>query len=577
MYRHLVLFVSLLAACSKTAADPPATGSAAVAVRARTRPVNVAPPSTGREMPAKAPALDRAALAASVQRGVEAAAKARDPAACGDAVAAIYPAAAQLGLQLDDKTRPVFAALAHCARMSRRYRTLEWVARTAPGAAAENDLAIALIGQERYAEAGTELEHRLAAAPHSPLLLATAARLECKLHAFAKCRKAAELALTAAAKSHDPDAGAAVALANVSVWQAAAMLGDYARARRAVAAFPDPSARDTMTRLLVSAEHARLAVDVESVAIVPLGSYHLAGTVDAPVVSLTLGNGSSRPRDLKVQAQIDGVTEPMIKHVVVLAHQVVVVPLTPVLASTFSVTSLAAPRQAQLELSILDGKQTVFEDSRALELLPRDYLPTWEKIGADTLRPAIHNVAAWVTPNDPAIDRLLAAAKQRLGAREAFSGPQSATLPQVRAIYDELQARGMSYVMDPDIGSDGFVGQRTRLPAEVLASTNAQCLEGTLLFASALEALGLDAIIVTVPGHAFVGWHASPKDGQVPAKLFVETTMVHAAPFDAAVKVAMKRVADETAAGNFESGMSRMLELPELRARGITPQPAVTP
>jgi hypothetical protein len=170
--------------------------------------------------------------------------------------------------------------------------------------------------------------------------------------------------------------------------------------------------------------------------------------------------------------------------------------------------------------------------------------------------------------------RSATAAKARLVGRATFSGPQSASLPQVQAIYDELKARGVSYVMDPGINSDRFLGQRTRLPSQVLASTNAQCLEGTLLFASALEAIGLDPTIVVVPGHAFVGWHASPGDKGAPSRLFIETTMVHTAPFNAAVKKAIERVESEGKAGHFKNGMSRLLELKELRAKGITPQTA---
>ena len=123
-----------------------------------------------------------------------------------------------------------------------------------------------------------------------------------------------------------------------------------------------------------------------------------------------------------------------------------------------------------------------------------------------------------------------------------FVGEQADTVSQVKAIYDELKARGVSYVMDPTVNTDLVKVQRTRLPSEVLESTNAQCLEGTILFATMLEAIGLRPIIVLVPGHAFVGWHATRADGVKPGadRLFLETTMVGNAPFEAAVKTAMR-------------------------------------
>jgi hypothetical protein len=115
--------------------------------------------------------------------------------------------------------------------------------------------------------------------------------------------------------------------------------------------------------------------------------------------------------------------------------------------------------------------------------------------------------------------------------------------------------------------------QRTRLPAEVLASTNAQCLEGTLLFATLLESIGIKPIIVVVPGHAFVGWKTVAADGTGGKPLFLETTMVGNADFKAAVKVATARVQSEDKAGNFARGVSHLLDLERLRKSGYKPQP----
>jgi hypothetical protein len=123
--------------------------------------------------------------------------------------------------------------------------------------------------------------------------------------------------------------------------------------------------------------------------------------------------------------------------------------------------------------------------------------------------------------------------------------------------------------MDPNVMSGMGLGQRTRLPTEVLASTNAQCLEGTLLYASLMEAIGLKPAIIIIPGHAFVAWHAGPKDGlSEKSYYFLETTMTHAAEFKDALVMAKKEFvqadADDTAT---------VLSLVELRERGVTPQP----
>nr|MBA3500534.1 hypothetical protein [Deltaproteobacteria bacterium] len=351
-------------------------------------------------------------------------------------------------------------------------------------------------------------------------------------------------------------------------------LGDYAAARTAAAKMPLPALRDGLVKLIVPAERAKLAVDYDASEQLALGTYHLAGKVNPAPFELTFGNGDRKDRELRIEVEIPGVTSKTVKSVVVLGKRAEHVALTPTLLPTFAIADVRAPQRVSLNVKVTENDKVVFERSVPTELLPRDYLPTWHKTSADSKRPTLHNTGAWVTPNDPSIEQFLTKAKQRLVGRQVFSGPQSETIPQVQAIYDELKARGVSYVMDPGVTSDQFIGQRTRLPSEVLASTNAQCLESTLLFATVLEAIGLTPIIVTVPGHAFVGWHASPKDGPANPLFFVETTMVGTGAFQSAVKVAMNRVAQETKAGTFKTGASRLIEVKDLRAKGVTPQPA---
>jgi hypothetical protein len=206
-------------------------------------------------------------------------------------------------------------------------------------------------------------------------------------------------------------------------------------------------------------------------------------------------------------------------------------------------------------------------------VLPRDYLPLRLKVGADSMVPTYGYLGAWIVSNDKAVEAFITEAKAKVEGH-AFVGEQGPTAPQVKALFDALKARGVSYVMDPSVTSTQHFVQRTRLPGEVLASTNAQCLEGTLLFATLMEAIGLRPIIVLVPGHAFVGWKTVPKDGTGGDPMFVETTMVGTpATFEQAVDVATRRVVQEFKAGAFKTGASTFVDVEQIRAAGFTPQP----
>ena len=205
-------------------------------------------------------------------------------------------------------------------------------------------------------------------------------------------------------------------------------------------------------------------------------------------------------------------------------------------------------------------------------LLPRNYLPLSRKVGEDSEKRTYENIAAWITPNTPSVEKLIAAAKARVPGA-TFPGEQDETGPQVKALWDELQSRGVSYVMDPNILAGEGVYQRIRLPDDVLATGSAQCLEGSILFATLFEAIGLRPLIVMVPGHSFVGWHATAKDGvEEGTPIFLETTMVHDKPVDDAVAAAMKTYKQQVTPANLKAGNAFVLDLLDLRRQGFIAQ-----
>ena len=77
----------------------------------------------------------------------------------------------------------------------------------------------------------------------------------------------------------------------------------------------------------------------------------------------------------------------------------------------------------------------------------------------------------------------------------------------------------------------GQVTQRTRLPRESLRHKSANCIDGTVLMASLLEAASLQPAIVLVPGHAFVGWETWEGTDEWD---YLETTMIASHDFEAA-------------------------------------------
>ncbi|MDP1562998.1 MAG: hypothetical protein Q8M16_16595 [Pirellulaceae bacterium] len=73
----------------------------------------------------------------------------------------------------------------------------------------------------------------------------------------------------------------------------------------------------------------------------------------------------------------------------------------------------------------------------------------------------------------------------------------------VAALWSAVAAKSLTYANPPR--SFEAVGQKTRRPATVLSEGLATCLDSTLLFAAAIEAVGLNPVVVMVEGHCFAG------------------------------------------------------------------------
>ncbi|MFO0905637.1 MAG: DUF3320 domain-containing protein [Pirellulales bacterium] len=117
---------------------------------------------------------------------------------------------------------------------------------------------------------------------------------------------------------------------------------------------------------------------------------------------------------------------------------------------------------------------------------------------------------AFVTPNSPALPGLLRAAAQLLtehGHSPSLDGYQSGdpnrAFMLAASLWSAAAGRELIYANPP--GSFEQTGQKVRRVETILADRLATCLDTSLLFASGLEAMGLNPVIVAVRGHCFVG------------------------------------------------------------------------
>ncbi|UUW72019.1 DUF4011 domain-containing protein [Pseudomonas oryzihabitans] len=223
--------------------------------------------------------------------------------------------------------------------------------------------------------------------------------------------------------------------------------------------------------------------------------------------------------------------------------------------------SLQESLVAQLTFTVRQGDEILQTRRYPVELLARNQ---WG--GVDSM-PEL--AAAFVMPNDPAVDRLLGAAAEvlrRAGKSTALDGYEGESRRRVwelgSALWSALCGLQLTYAVPP--ASFERQGQKIRTPGAILDGGLATCLDLALLACAALEQAGLNPLLVITRGHAFAGVWLQPQefaqlltDDAEPVRkrvalkdlLVFETTQATASPppsFSQAVQLAERQLDDET-------------------------------
>lgn len=158
---------------------------------------------------------------------------------------------------------------------------------------------------------------------------------------------------------------------------------------------------------------------------------------------------------------------------------------------------------------VRQGNEVIAEHRTAVEVLARN---EW---GGAAVMPEL--LAAFVTPNDPAVDEVLKSAARVLNAAgkpDNLNGYESKSRTRAwelaSAVWSAIAGLQLTYALPP--ASFELNGQKVRSPSTILEGGLATCLDSALLFAAALEQVGLNPILLLTRGHAFVGVWLQPQE-----------------------------------------------------------------
>ncbi len=191
---------------------------------------------------------------------------------------------------------------------------------------------------------------------------------------------------------------------------------------------------------------------------------------------------------------------------------------------------------------------------------------------------AIMTFAGYVNENHPAIPEILDEALS-LGKISAFTGYQEATnisvLRQLDAIWKALEKKGIRYSsIGTTTGSSSQV-QHVRLIEDTLSTRQANCVDGSTLFASIATKIGLDAYLVLAPGHCYVAIEMPETK-----PIGIEMTALGSEDFPSAVSIAtnkaeysIRRNFKKFEEGDIDSGYM-LVPISICRGLGIQPIPS---
>lgn len=257
--------------------------------------------------------------------------------------------------------------------------------------------------------------------------------------------------------------------------------------------------------------------------VVPAGQYRCLRAVAPPLVEYCLRNRSEASVLVRVSTSIVGYSQESVKEVTLGPGETRQLPQTPPLdLPQVASVVISAATQVRCKVELASGGPVLLEDSSAVQLLPaRAWLARLPTRRTALPLVADQTIVEWIR-NSASLEAIraqgaqLCKLKRLYGYQAAFLNDggwptdtpkqqREAVRAQVSGLYQALLSQGISYVEDAALRFPLNAGQNVLLPDEVLSGRRANCLDGTILFASVLSPT-FDPLLVLTDTHAFVGW-----------------------------------------------------------------------
>jgi hypothetical protein len=272
---------------------------------------------------------------------------------------------------------------------------------------------------------------------------------------------------------------------------------------------------------------------------VPTAFYHLLDAEEHPLVRCTVTTTAAFKR-VRITSFIESYSAQAVDTIEVRRNQtpapVVIQQPTLLLDKVRSINELTRASLNVLAEDLDTGKVEVHK-SMPIWLLARTTAPlaTYDPTSGQW-KDMSRYLGAFVTPNHPTVMKFLRQVADKHETARLVGYQDADVDAQAKAVFDALKSvAGIVYVnslntFNPNTGERS---QRLRLPRESLDDRQANCVDGTVLFASILEAITLNPAIVVLPSHVIVGWETAQDSKQWH---YLDTTKLDTRTFEEAMQ-----------------------------------------
>ncbi|KGR77598.1 hypothetical protein [Ureibacillus manganicus] len=221
---------------------------------------------------------------------------------------------------------------------------------------------------------------------------------------------------------------------------------------------------------------------------------------------VSLINSSDRIRKVKLVSKIHGLSKKFEINVNIRPHEYKSLPILPFLDEK-KILEINEITTKNLEINIYENNKRIYSETTEIVVHPvESFIYHFQDQGSSFKTYLFQLLACYCTPHTREIEKIISEASKSVGRiLGTLSNNFNKMINELEAIYNVL-SKDMTYVtrsfnFSLDNKNDG---QRISLPSTTLELKSGNCIDLSLLLASAYESCKHEVELVLIPGHAFL-------------------------------------------------------------------------